>query len=229
METTMGVENHFEYIPQAFGLDLFYPPLGLSDKIMREIYLELADKCRFTEFRQLGEGQGARFAEGMNRHLTILPDRLMYLDEFTQSTFQGFAEDMLAFLPVASAKLSMPVWLHCKVLIRLLLPYQGAGTTVEFLANRCLNPLMGNLKQFSRPTSGLGIRLVFPATTEKHSTFHVRIEPYFRDLKMFFLENRAQFFDPIVHLDQMRPLLTEAYEFVKNEAGPFIHSCDTPR
>ncbi|MFH1739302.1 MAG: hypothetical protein ABIH23_09880 [bacterium] len=221
----MVSENHLEYIPHAFGLDLFYPPLGLADKSMREIYLDLADRCRFTEFRQLGEGQGARLAEGMNRHLTILHDRLTYRDEFTQSTFPGFQEDMLSLLPVVRTKLSMPVWLHCKVLIRLLLPYQAGGTAVEFLANRCLTPVVGNLNTFSRPTSGLGIRLVFPSTTEKHSTFHLRIEPYFRDLKMFFLENRAQFYDPVVDVEQLRPFLVEAYEFIKNEAGPFILAC----
>lgn len=221
----MVAENNIEYIPLAFGLELFYPPLGLPDKIMREIYLSLADRCRFTEFRQLGEGQGARFAEGTNRHLTIVHDRLVYRDEFTRWTFQDFQQDMDALLPVVREKLSMPVWLHCKVLIRLLLPYQGEGTTVEFLVNRCLSPVVDNLSRFSRPSSGAGLRLVFPPTAEKHSTFHLRIEPYYRDLKMFFLENNAQFYDPVVHSNQIGPLLTEAYEFIKQEAGPFILAC----
>ena len=220
-------DNHLEYIPHAFGLDLFYPPIGLADKAMREIYLSLADQCRFTEFRQFGEGRGARLAEGANRHLTILHDRLTYRDEFTHSTFQGFLEDMLSLLPTIRAKLSMPVWLHCKALIRLLLPYQGGGTAVEFLANRCFSPLVENLKSFSRPTSGMGIRLVFPSTADNHSTFHLRIEPYFRDKKMFFLENQAQFYDPAVDAEQLRPYLTSAYEFLKKEAGPFILNCGT--
>lgn len=218
-------ETQLEYIPLAFGLELFYPPLGVSDKAMREIYLELADRCRFTEFRQFGEGQGARFGEGINRYLNIVPDRLVYRDEFTHSTFPGFLEDMTTLLPVVRTKLSMPVWLHCKVLVRLLLPYQGEETAVEFLVNRCLTPIVGNLPTFSRPTSGVGMRLVFPPTADKHSTFHLRIEPYYRDLKMFFLENRAQFYDPVVNTEQIRPLLTQAYEFIKQEGGPFILAC----
>lgn len=222
----MNSENQLEFIPHAFGLELFYPPLGLPDNAMREIYLELAGRCRFTEFRQLGERQGARYAEGNNRHLTIVHDRLVYRDEFTQSTFSGFLEDMMAVLPVVRTKLSMPVWLHCKAIIELLLPYQGEKNAVEFLANRCLRPVVGNLPLFSRPTSGLGIRLVFPPNDKKHSTFHLRIEPYYRDPKMFFIENRAQFYDPVVDTEQMRPLLTEAYEFVKTEAGPFILACE---
>jgi hypothetical protein len=223
----MAPESQLEYIPLAFGLELFYPPLGVPDKAMREIYLNLADRCHFTEFRQLGEGQGARFAEGMNRHLTIIQDRLIYRDEFTRSTFHDFLEDMTTLLPVVRTKLCMPVWLHCKVLIRLLLPYQGEGTAVEFLINRCLTPIVGNLPRFSRPTSGVGIRLVFPPAGEKHSTFHLRIEPYYRDLKMFFLENSAQFYDPVVDTEQIRPLLTGAYEFIKQEGGPFIVACES--
>ena len=110
-------------------------------------------------------------------------------------------------------------------MIRLLLPQLGSENTVQVLSRGALSGLSSALQHFQRPLSGIGIKITFPPTQEHHSTFQVRIEPYLRDLKMFYLQNEAQFFDPVVDINQLQPRLQEAYEFLKQQAGPFLLSC----
>ncbi|RJP25799.1 MAG: hypothetical protein C4527_16500 [Candidatus Omnitrophota bacterium] len=216
------------YIPLAFGLESLYPPMSLSASQLRELYVRLADPCRFAEFRQLGEGQGARLAEGNNRHLTIGQDRFVFRDDFTQGAYETFEEDIHQIVIHLRELFKIPVLLHNKVLIRLLMPFQGEDNVVEYFHKTIMSNACQRLDRFERPTTGVGLKLVFPATPEHHSTFHLRIEPYFRDLKMFYLENNAQFFDPIVNFLDVKNYLNQSYEFVKEQAGPFILSLSSP-
>lgn len=212
-----------EFIPQTFGIESLYPPTGISATQVRELYNRLADPCRFTEFKQLGEGQGARLAEGTNRHLTVTTDRIVYRDDFTQRLFSAFRDDVLKILEHLRAVFSVPVLLHTKVLVRLLMPEGGSISVASFQQSLLRNARVSG-DTFGRPLSGTGLRLVFPPSKENHSTFHLRIEPYFRDNKLFFLENSAQFFDPLVQTGDITRLLDETYDFAKEKGGPFLLS-----
>lgn len=218
-----------DYVPLTFGLESLYPPMALPSPLLRSFYMKVAEPCRFTEFRQLGEGQGARLAEGSNRHITITNDRIVYRDEFTQHMFSTFTEDVVQILRALREVFQIPVLLHSKVLTRLLMPYRGEGNVQDYLQKHLINEKVGNVQDaFSRGLSGVGIRLVFPPTQEQHSTFNLRIEPYYRDLKMFFLENSAQFFDPIVNFEDSKKILEQTYLFVKDQVGPFILQLSSP-
>ncbi len=211
-----------EYIPLAFGLESLYPPLTLTSQQLRDLYIKLAEPCRFSEFKLLGEGQGARLAEGNNRNLTISHDRFAYRDDFTHAMFSTFMEDMDHILKTLKDTFRIPVLLHSKILIRLLMPHQSQENTVSYFQKHLLASAVPLLEEFGRPLSGMGIKMVFPATQEKHSAYHVRIEPYYRDMKMFYLENQAQYFDPIVKFEDLKNNLEESYEFLREKAGPFI-------
>lgn len=213
-----------EFIPLSFGLESLHPPMELPDAKIRELYVGLADRLRFTEFKLLGPQSGARMAESKNRFLTVGRDRVVFRDEFTSQTFPTFCEDVETVFHAVRATFQIPVLLHVKVLVRLLLPHVGEATAVESLHRGAFSGLGSALTNFSRPFSGMGMRLVFPPTQENHSTFHLRIEPYFRDRKMFFLENEAQFFDPLTEIAQLSPRLQEAYDFLKQQAGPFLNA-----
>lgn len=217
-----------EYIPLAFGVESLYPPTQLQTNALRELYNRLAEPCRFTEFRQLGEGQGARLAEGANRHLTITSDRIIYRDDFTQTLFSSFTEDVTRILRHARETMRLSVLLHSKILVRLLMPHSGEGSAVEFFQKRLLNIASLTPETFGRPLSGAGLRLVFPPTKEHHSTFHLRLEPYYRDAKMFFLENSAQFFDPLVNFDDIQKYLDSVYDFTRDRGGPFLLDMQSP-
>ncbi|MBZ0255934.1 hypothetical protein K8I31_07720 [bacterium] len=211
-----------DYVPLAFGFEALYPPMGLNAAQLRALYIRLAEPCRFTEYKQLGEGQGARFAEGANRHLTITHDRLVYRDDYTQALFSSYGEDTRRILRELREVFQIPVLLHCKVLVRLLMPYAGPDTTFEYFQQHLLSSASSKLSFFDRAASGVGLRLVFPPMNENRSTFHLRIEPYFRDKKMFFLENNSQFFDPLVNFDDVQRYLDETYDFLKEKGGPFV-------
>ena len=218
-----------DYVPLTFGLEALFPPMALHSTSLRNLYMKVAEPCRFTEFRQLGEGQGARLAEGPNRHVTIATDRIVYRDEFTQHLFTTFTEDVIQILRSLREVFHIPVLLHSKVLTRLLMPYRGEGNVQEYLQKYLISDKVGNFQDyFNRSMSGVGVRFVFPPTQEQHSTFNLRVEPYYRDLKMFFLENSAQFFDPIVNFEDSKKILEQTYFFVKDQVGPFILQLSSP-
>ena len=211
-----------DYIPLTFGIEALYPPLGVTASQSRDIYMMLADTCRFTEFRQLADGQGCRLAESNNRSLTIAPDRFIFNDEYTRAIFPTFVENMSLIHSTLREILKIPVLLHCKVLVRMLMPYQGQETTIDFFQKRFLNSTFISPSQFDRPCSGAGIRMIFPPVNDQRSSFQLRIEPYFQDIKLFFLENTAQFFDPITDFKDMENCMNQANNFVKEQAGPFV-------
>lgn len=211
-----------DYIPLTFGVEGLFPPIQIPSVKIREIYMKLADPCRFSELRQLGEGQGGRLAENHNRHLTITPDRFIFRDEFTRAVFPMFLENTSLILRTIWETLPIPVLLHCKVLIRLLLPHSGPDSTLAYFTQRVLHPDFGDLSLFPRPVSGLGLRLVFPPTAEERSTFQLRVEPYLQDPKMFFLENSAQFFDPVTHYKAIEEFMGKANDFLKQYGAAFI-------
>lgn len=213
-----------EFIPLTFGVEALYPPMAMIGSQVRQVYMRLADPCRFNEFRQLGEGQGARLAEGTNRHLTLATDRLIYRDDMTRATFSGFCEDFRMIFSILREQLRIPVLLHTKVLLRTLMPHNGSMKTNECIEKLLLSSAGDQIRQFQRPCSGIGFRFVFPPTNEHHSTFNVRIEPYYRDMKLFFLENSAQFFDPVMDYNLLEGYFHNAYTFLQHEAGSYILS-----
>ncbi len=213
-----------EFIPLTFGVETLYPPLALESNKLREVYMKLADPCRFNEFKLAGEGQGARMADGNNRHLTLAGDRIVYRDDMTQATFFSFCEDCRTIFTALREHLNVPVFLHTKVLIRTLMPHNSPNKANASMENLMIPSVADHLKTFNRPTTGVGFRLVFPATQQQHSTFNVRIEPYYRDMKLFFLENSAQFFDPVTDYTVLEGYFQNAYAFLQQEIGWFIQS-----
>ena len=153
---------------------------------------------------------------------------MIFRDDQTRSLFSTFTEDVNYILKTLRELFHIPVLLHSKITVRMLMPYQGPGTTVEFFQKTLMSDATSNFSHFDRPVSGVGLRLVFPPSQERHSTFHLRIEPYFRDLKMFYLENSAQFFDPIVDFNDAQNYMDSAYNFVKEQGGPFVLSLSPP-
>jgi len=213
-----------EYIPLAFGIECLYPPQTFTATSLRDFYVSVAEPCRFTEYRQLAEGQGARLASGSNRHLTLQHDRFSYRDNNTSSVFDTFAENVEYIGKMLKEHFKIPVLLHTKVMIQVLMPHAGNGDTKAFLQSCLIGPDISTTDSFNRPLSGAGLRFVFPPTQAQHSTFHLRIEPYFPDLKMFFIENNAQFFDPLVNVSDIKSFVQPAYDFINEEAGPFVLS-----
>ena len=216
-----------DFIPLTFGLESLFPPMALPTPLLRQWYMQIADSCRFSEFRHLGEGQGARLAESNNRFLTLTPDRLIYRDDFSQSTFVAFLEDMEHILNALRDIFHIPVLLHSKILLRVLMPLPAGENAASYIQKSMVNAMVPYLSHYHRPLQGIGIRLVFPPTQELHSTFHLRIEPYYRDPQFFFLENSAQFFDPLIRFADMKLHFQKAYDFLKDEAGPFLLALQT--
>lgn len=211
-----------EHIPLAYITELLYPPMTLPLQLLKELYLKISGSYDFTEFKILPEGRGAQLQDERKKGLSILPDKIVYKDERTEQTVEAFATEVGGIIHQLREQLRIPVFISQAVVIRLLSPLHGGENGSQFIGRRLLGFGSEQLAAFGRPASGVGVRLVFPATRERLSEFQVRVEPYFQDIKMLYLENTARFFHPPQSSEQVEENLRAAYEFLRVETTEFL-------
>jgi hypothetical protein len=211
-----------EHIPLAYITELLYPPMTLAVQSLKELYLRISGSYDFTQFKILPEGRGAQLQSEQRKALSILPDKLSYKNEPTEQTVEAFATEVGSIVRQVRELLRIPVFVSQVVVIRLLSPVHGGENGSQYIGRRLLGFRSEQLAPFGRPASGIGVRLVFPATRERLSEFQVRVEPYFQDMKMLFLENTARFFQPPQSPERVEENLRAAYDFLRIETTEFL-------
>jgi len=213
-----------EYIPLAYITELLYPPMALSAQALKELYLQISGAYGFTEFKILPEGRGAQLQNERKKALSILPDKLIYKEERTEQTIESFAGEVAGVVRSVREHLRIPVFISQAVVIRLLSPVLGGENGSQYIGRRLLGFRPDQLAPFGRPASGVGLRLVFPATRERLNEFQVRVEPFFQDPKMLYLENTARFFQPPQTPEQVVENLRATHGFLRAETAEFLES-----
>lgn len=209
-------------IPLAHITELAFPPMDLHPQSLKELYLEVSNSHNFPEFKLLDGNQGATFGLGSRRQLSVLRDRLIVKDDFTEVTFESYMDSALDLVERTRIKLGIPVFVTQTVVIRHLVPIESPGPVAHELHQSLLNIDEESLRVFNRPLSGIGLRAVFPPTTQDATEFQLRIEPYFRDPKMIFLEVIARFLFPCQDREGLLGVLRRSYKFLREDVATFL-------
>lgn len=209
-------------IPLAHIAEFAYPPMDLAPQSLKQLYLDISEVHNYTEFKLLEGNNGAQFAIGNKRQFSILRERLVVKDDFTEETFESFKNTTLDLVERTRTTLKIPVFLTQNIIIRQLLPTTSDKPAAEDLMRTFFRLEREALQEFKRPLSGVGVRFVFPPTQQDASEFQLRIEPYFRDPQMIFVENAARFLQPRPKQEDLAAIMQRAYDFLHEETARFL-------
>jgi len=213
-----------EHIPLAYITELHYPPTALPAQPLKELYLEISGAHGFDEFRLLPDNRGAHLQSKRTRVCQILTDKIVYKDEKTEHTIETFAAEVGSTVCQIRERIRIPVFISQGVVVRVLCPVHGNGNSNEYILHRLLGFGGDAIRGFGRPASGVGVRIVFPATRDRLNEYQVRVEPYFQDVKMLYLENVARFLQPPQTTEQVEANIRAAYDFLRAETTEFLEA-----
>ncbi len=207
-------------IPHGFVVQLHSPAQALQERALKELYLALSDRFRYPQFELLPGGGGALLKEGDQRTCEIYPDRLVIKEQPTQVNFDEFLDQVVPITTEVKQRIGCPIWIFQQGILRYLLPFEGP---VMPLIRRNLFALDdSDLEKFGRPILGLCLRVEFPPLPEDPTQVQLRIEPFFREPRMLFLELSSRYLQPLQNPGEFAVKLRSSYEFLKNKSCDFL-------
>ncbi|MCL4735031.1 MAG: hypothetical protein KJ050_08845 [Candidatus Omnitrophica bacterium] len=213
----MLVEN---LIPHGFVAQLHCPPQATPERALKELYLILSGRFRYPQFELLHAGQGAVLKEGEQRSCEIYPDHLVIKEQPTQLNFDEFLEQVVPIVQEVRNHIGQPIWIFQQSILRYLLPFDTP--VMPMLQQHFFKIGDSDLDKFKRPVLGLCARIEFPPLPEEPTQVQLRIEPYFREPKMLFLELSSRYLQPIQQISEFEQRLRGSYEFLKDRACGFL-------
>jgi len=168
------------------------------------------------------DGSGAVFAEKDTRKTEILSDRTIIKDEFTSLSYEEFKSQSVTLLTRIKDSIGIPVFISQSLIIRVISPTSANNFAGKVILENLTKITQEQLAIFQRPLTGLGLRFVFPPTRENPNEFQVRIEPYFKDVHMFFIETIGRFFQPIQDISLLPQSMDSVYDFLNQKIFPFL-------
>ena len=216
----MGIRS----VPQAFAIELLFPPMNYDQRKLKEFYLDISDRFNYPQFELLESGNGATFSDKKGRQTLFLPDRWKIEDKNTVLTYSEWSEQTIEFLSGATLHFKMPVFITQSITSNLLIPIEMGTMGAAFLHKHFLKLNNEQLSSFERPLSGIGLRFVFPPTEKNKNEIQLRLEPYFRDRSMLYLEIIFRSFFPCTDTTQLKSIFDESYRFLDEKFESFFTS-----
>jgi len=182
-------------------VQLQHPALQHFDKALRDVFDRLADIHGFQTFQQFRGGAYLRTdpdGQSENKSLKIERDRLTLEVAHPNNTFDSYVQhEIREIIGALTTLLKIPVFILQNYCVRKLTPVPGSGDARVFITQTICQLSEDRFQSFGRPIHLVGLRLFFPQTPEHRHQFEVKIESYVREINTLFLENSAQFFEPI--------------------------------
>jgi hypothetical protein len=134
---------------------------------------------------------------GEIKKLSILPDRIILINDFTQGSLESFIENANDILNKTIITLKIPLFFFRQYTIRMLANPLNVQDSRVFICEKVCQFEDISLKKFGRAIHGCGLKFVFPPTPSENNEFSVRIESLLRNVKEIFVENQARFLNPL--------------------------------
>ena len=198
--------------------------MSYAQRQLKEFYLEISDRFNYPQFELLEGESGATFSDKKGRQSVFLPDRWKIEDKQTQLTYGQWSEQTSEFLSGAASHFKIPVFITQGITSRVLIPIGVGSMGPEFIHKHFLKLNKEQLSSFERPLSGIGLRFVFPPTEKDKNEVQLRLEPYFRDNTMLYLEITFRSFIPCSDVSNLKNVFDEAYKFLDEKFESFFTS-----
>ena len=214
----------------GYVVELINPPLKHTIERSNSLFSALADY--YTSCERPADNVTHLIHKDRNseevKKLSILPDRLILLNNFTQGNVDIFIETAKDILSKSISVLKIPLFFFRQYTIRIVANPLKVQDSRKFICNNICKFEEIALKKFGRPIHGCGLKFVFPPTPNDNNEFNVRIESFLRDIKEIFIENQARFLNPLQILNDSKYLgviegeIKKTHDFIINKISDFL-------
>ena len=221
---------HVPISVQVENLRLAYSKL--CEKEGYENFIRTADGCRIEAGRIEGQVPDKNSLQGEQlSSLTFKKDRIQIVEENNRMSLEQYRSRVESVAQVATEVLKVPLFLVHQTTVRAITTpncYKSAG---EFLSDYLFKIQASEIQPLGRPTSVVGLRLLFPPTQNEPSKFNVRVETYLKEPRSLYLENVATFQQPTPaqSLSLLGEHVEKAANFVSNNLWTFLTQYDIPK
>jgi hypothetical protein len=219
----------------ALLTEIIYPPRDLQAALIQGVHNRLYSHARFSyqNFGVTNEGillSNPPTQPGAVSSVNFLPDRMQLREELTSTDLEQYRERLTTVLGAACERLGLQATGATQCVVRSLVNPRHFRDSRDFIGRRMCRFDSRSMSSLGRPAGALGLRLLFPQTTDNSNYFALRLESFNQDPRSLFVENVGTFTQTQLPggIDIISDWMQQTYEFVSGATCEFIARFDSP-
>jgi len=219
----------------AYLAELLHPPRHHSAENLQKVHTFAFgdEKARYENFSLLPGGAGASLSNpqtqvNMISSCTFLADRIQLREEMSGISREDFQERVARLSGLAIQVLGVEQFVAQNFIVRSLVNARNYYDSREFLSRSVLNMEEDDFACLERTPQIVGVRFVFPQTSENRGMFSIRVESYAAEPRSLFIENVGVFRSVVnqANLADLTSSLFATYDYIDGNVVNFISQFD---
>ena len=211
----------------AVAFEAIFIPVKIDEKKIRALFDRISDSHGIKSFGRMPDGaivmQGGE--ESNQSKYIIMKDRVVVSFEQCANSLNYYMSLIDDFFDLFIKETGINLCVAATATIRRTGTIPGEADSREYILRKAFGMSDKRLGPFKRPLHIFGTRIFFPGLPDDPSSYDVKIENSFEDVRMLFLENKGVFAAPFdIKADRAR--LTKIIEltdkFIEEKVGDFI-------
>ncbi|MBI4882069.1 MAG: hypothetical protein HY812_20770 [Planctomycetes bacterium] len=217
----------------AYLAELIHIPRQHKPADLQKIHsLAFSDeRCQYQNFALIPGGatlSNPQAQANMVSAASFLPDRVQVREEMSGISREDFQQRVERLSELALEVLEVQHFLVQNFIVRSLVNAQNYSDSREFLSRAVLNMVEEDFACLERMPQIVGLRLVFPQTSENRGMFNIRVESYAAEPRSLFIEN-VGVFRSVVNRSNVADLTSNffaTYDYIDENIVDFIAQFD---
>lgn len=219
----------------AFLAELVHEPHQHDPKDLQKIH-SLAfgdDNCKYQNFSLTPGGATLSNPQSKPNEISsavFLPDRIQLREEMSGISRESFRERVARLSGFSIDVLGVQQFSTQNFVVRSLVNTRNFYDSKEFISRSLLNMEEEDFSCLQRHPQIVGLRLVFPQTSDNRGMFNIRVESYAADSRSLFIEN-VGVFQSVINQSNLSDLTSNffaTYDYVDGNIVNFISQFDAP-
>ncbi|MEI6916312.1 MAG: hypothetical protein WCL39_14350 [Armatimonadota bacterium] len=196
---------------------MLYPGRAFQQADLNQLYASVTQKFPFQNLQQLPNG--IRMANNDN-DLILQGNQppqpgLLQVNFGSMLHFEVAKEQSLQVFEIVADELGIQAFFGFGIKLTGFLPAPDEKTAKQILEDSVFSGFKNGLNQLGDSRLGTGFRVLFNKGI--NTTFDLKIEPFFQDVKLLFIEVDAQFQSEFNGIDPIEERMDNAYRFLNED------------
>lgn len=223
------------YTPRtiAFLCELLHAPMQADPTPVQRVHNRMFESGEpaYTSFAVIPNGtvlSNPSSRPGEVSQVSFLPDRFQFREELGHLTYDQFADRVRRIAGEVAELRGIRHFQAQSVVVRTLVNPKSFADSRAFLKEGMF-AIDEELEVFQRDPQLLGLRMVFPPSTEDSAAYALRIESFNNDPRSLYIENQGTFgpIDVLNGLTAVEDNVRHTYRFVVERGLAFIKAFDS--